>query len=189
MKIFVLLGESGSGKDSIAKELINQGLLTRAVTTTTRPPRPSEVDGVDYNFVTEKIFRNLIISDQFIEFNMFKDWYYGLTKNAITNSGNDNLLVILNPKGFKSLYKHANNSDLTVIPIYIHCSERKRLIRTIERDDNVEEIFRRFFADREDFKDIVNLIHQHNGYMVFNESSLEQTVSEIKSILCEEIAI
>lgn len=187
MRIFVLLGESGSGKDSVAKELIKQGLLSRLITTTTRQARSNETDGVDYNFISEEDFQVLIEKDQFVEYNIFKDWYYGLTKDAILNSNNQNLLVILNPSGFRRLSKYAKKYNYTVIPIYIFCDERKRLIRTLERNDDVDEVLRRTFTDREDFKDIVNLIQGSSGYMVRNESDLKVTLMEINEIIGDYI--
>ena len=54
-----LVGKSCSGKDTIARELVKLG-YERILTYTTRPQRPSELDGVDYHFITENEFKDMI---------------------------------------------------------------------------------------------------------------------------------
>ena len=64
-KIIILCGQSGSGKDTIATKLINNHFY-RVITNTTRPPRNGEVDGVDYNFITDLDFYALMGYNVFI---------------------------------------------------------------------------------------------------------------------------
>ncbi|MDU1583338.1 MAG: guanylate kinase, partial [Peptoniphilus harei] len=51
--IYLILGHSGSGKSTLRDELAKKG-LNKIITYTTRPPRPKEVDGLDYNFINIK---------------------------------------------------------------------------------------------------------------------------------------
>lgn len=185
-KIFVLVGESGSGKDTIAREVLTNN-LSRVVTTTTRQIRYNESEGIDYYFITEDEFKLKIENNEFIEFNKFKTWYYGLTKQSLLSNPHDNLLLILNPSGLHSLIDYAAHNNIKLIPIYIYCDERLRLIRTLQRNDNVDEVLRRVYADREDFEDILITLLKHNGYLVKNEESLEESIEIVKGIISDHI--
>jgi guanylate kinase len=66
--LFVLSGPSGVGKDTLLRELLKTDLkITKCVTYTTRPPRPGEVDGVDYKFVSLAEFEKLKRNNAFLE--------------------------------------------------------------------------------------------------------------------------
>jgi guanylate kinase len=66
--LFVLSGPSGVGKDTLLKELLKTDLkITKCVTYTTRSPRPGEVDGVDYKFVSLAEFEELKKNNAFLE--------------------------------------------------------------------------------------------------------------------------
>ena len=66
--LFVLSGPSGVGKDTLLKEFLKTDLkITKCVTYTTRPPRPGEVDGVDYKFVSLAEFEELKKDNAFLE--------------------------------------------------------------------------------------------------------------------------
>jgi guanylate kinase len=66
--LFVLSGPSGVGKDTLLKEFLKTDLkITKCVTYTTRPPRPGEVDGVDYKFVSLAEFEELKRNNAFLE--------------------------------------------------------------------------------------------------------------------------
>jgi guanylate kinase len=66
--LFVLSGPSGVGKDTLLRELLKTDLkISKCVTYTTRPPRPGEVDGVDYRFVSLAEFEKLKRNNAFLE--------------------------------------------------------------------------------------------------------------------------
>jgi guanylate kinase len=96
--LIVVSGPSGVGKDSVVTELQkrNQGLHF-VVTTTDRSPRPNEVEGVDYNFVTTQRFQEMIANDEFIEYNLVYQDYKGVPKKQIQNafaSGSDVIMRV-----------------------------------------------------------------------------------------------
>lgn len=75
---FVITGPSAVGKTTVAKALLATDLpLVKVVTTTTRPPRPGEVNGVSYHFVTEEQFEKFIAAGQMVEWAKYADHYYG----------------------------------------------------------------------------------------------------------------
>jgi guanylate kinase len=66
--LFVLAGPSGVGKGSVVRELVaNDPSLSLSVSVTTRPPRPREVDGVDYFFVDEDAFARMVEAGELLE--------------------------------------------------------------------------------------------------------------------------
>jgi len=66
--LFVLSGPSGVGKDTLLRELLKTDLkISKCVTYTTRPPRPGEVDGVDYKFISLAEFEELKRNNAFLE--------------------------------------------------------------------------------------------------------------------------
>lgn len=69
-RIVVLSGPSGSGKTTLVRELVVRApvKLIKSVSATTRPPRPGEVNGDDYWFLTDAEFRRRLESGEFIEF-------------------------------------------------------------------------------------------------------------------------
>ncbi|HEX5368281.1 MAG TPA: guanylate kinase [Dehalococcoidia bacterium] len=85
--LVVISGPSGAGKDSVADRLLESlPGLHRVVTMTTRPPRPGEVDGRDYHFVSEDEFRALLDADGFVEHATVYDRHYGVPRREIDES-------------------------------------------------------------------------------------------------------
>lgn len=77
-KLFVISGASGVGKSTVLKQVMAQRPdLTFSVSATTRPPRPGEVDGESYYFVTHDRFREMIAQGEFLEYDAHMDNYYG----------------------------------------------------------------------------------------------------------------
>lgn len=94
----VLSGPAGSGKTTLAERLIrNDPKIRRAVTATTRQPRPGEQDGVDYYFLSREEFQRRIANDEFLEYTVFNGNYYGTPHKELDESlarGGVVLLVI-----------------------------------------------------------------------------------------------
>lgn len=77
-KLFVISGASGVGKSTVLKEVMaRREDISFSVSATTRPPRPHEVDGVHYYFVTKERFEEMIAEDAFLEYDNHTDNYYG----------------------------------------------------------------------------------------------------------------
>ena len=68
-KLIVISGASGVGKGTVLKQMMAlQDNLRFSVSATTRPPRPGEVDGKDYYFVTRERFQQMIEAGAFLEY-------------------------------------------------------------------------------------------------------------------------
>jgi len=83
--LIILSGPSGAGKSTVVRELIRQGglPLRQSISATTRPPRPGEVDGVDYHFRTEEEFRRHIAAGDLLEWACVYGNYYGTLASAV----------------------------------------------------------------------------------------------------------
>lgn len=83
--VCVVSGPSGVGKDTVINEFDRlHNFFARVVTCTTRKPRPGEIDGVNYHFLSPDEFRKGIENNEFIEFvNVYTDTFYGTRKKDI----------------------------------------------------------------------------------------------------------
>ncbi len=81
--LFVVSGPSGCGKGTILAEVLKDPNLYYSVSATTRAPRPGEVDGVNYRFMTNEAFEKLIAEDGFLEYAGYCEHYYGSPKQPV----------------------------------------------------------------------------------------------------------
>ena len=116
-KMFVISGASGVGKGTVLKKLMQQRQdLTFSVSATTRPPRPDEIDGVHYYFVTHDTFRNMIEEDQFLEYDEHNKNYYGTPRGqALEKMENSLVLLDIEPKGAGQVRKTMPEATLIFI--------------------------------------------------------------------------
>lgn len=96
--LLVVSGPSGAGKGTVCKALLERRPdIALSVSATTRAPRTGEVDGVNYFFLTEEAFREMIDAGGFIEWAQFCGNYYGTPKQRVDqllDSGRDVILEI-----------------------------------------------------------------------------------------------
>ncbi|MFA5233048.1 MAG: guanylate kinase [Sulfurimonas sp.] len=93
--ILVLSGPSGAGKSSLLNEVINDiGECYFSISTTTRPIRNGEIDGVHYHFVSEAEFKKDIDEDFFLEYAFVHGNYYGTSIKPVKEALNAGKLVL-----------------------------------------------------------------------------------------------
>lgn len=153
-KIVALFGQSGAGKDTLLDAIMEMDCpfkVNKILTTTTRPPRDYEVDGIDYHFVSAEEFGEKILSGEMLEATSFNNWFYGITINDIKENMVN--IGVFNPKAIECLLE---DSQLDVLPVYVWASDETRLKRQLNRElqPDCMEICRRFIADKKDFDDI-----------------------------------
>lgn len=169
--MIVLVGESASGKSSIEKYLVDNYGYEKIVSYTTRPPRKGEFDGIDYRFINEENFLKLKEQGFFAETATYNNWHYGTAKNDCTNDK----VAVLTPHGLRQM-KKIDNIDVT--SFYIKVPRRDRLIKILQRDDNIEEAYRRSLSDVGQFdgvEDEVDYVIENSGY----KRSVDELASEI----------
>ena len=179
-KIIALFGPAGSGKDYILSHLFQtiygKTQLNKIVTSTTRPPRPYEADGIHYHFInTASEFMSGKKIKKWIEFSCFNNWWYGTSIDALTK---DKINVgVFSPNSIKRLLE---NDEIDCTPILIWCPDKIRLLRQLKREEspNCNEICRRFLADSKDFLNLP-----------FSYKVLENFTDEIQPIVTDLIHI
>lgn len=143
--LFILSGPSGAGKSTVGISLINflgRDKIRRVVTTTTRPPRAGEVDGVDYFFVSKEKFFSSIKDGVFLEYAKTNDEYYGSSMSDIMStleSGIDALLTI-DVKGVEQILKIRENIPFKIVTIFLFLENFDELRERIENRGSETEI-------------------------------------------------
>lgn len=151
-KVIAIMGQSGSGKDTLFQKLLESNpMLHPIVRYTTRPIRQGEVDGINYNFIDKECFADRLLNDELIEIACFRDWFYGTGYDAL-RSGILNIGVF-DPTAIEQLLLR---KDIELTIFYVKTSDKNRLIRCLNReeDPDVDEVVRRFLADKKDFQDL-----------------------------------
>lgn len=166
--IIAIVGASGSGKTSLAKYLQRKFDIPIIISTTTRPARADESEGVDYFFVrTTKGFDRT----RMLTYNRFGGYEYFAMREQVPTSGYCSYVVEEN--GMKAL-KQAAGSDYHVFVVCIACREQTRRERgvaaeRIERDGNRKQIN----------YDLVDVILGNNGSL----AEFEQGACKVIKIL------
>ncbi len=117
--IIVLAAPSGCGKSTIINGVMEPGDLNLgfAVSATTRKPRPAEVDGVNYYFMSEDAFRDAIAEDRFVEYEeVYPGRFYGTLRSEIdriTDAGH-NIILDLDVNGALGVKEIYGNRALTI---------------------------------------------------------------------------
>jgi guanylate kinase len=97
-KLFVISAPSGVGKTTLCRRLLDQiSGISFSVSYTTRDPRQEEFDGIDYHFITQDRFEEMISADAFLEWARVYDNFYGTSKSEVLSRlelGEDVLLDI-----------------------------------------------------------------------------------------------
>lgn len=94
--LFIVSGPAGSGKGTVVNELIaNHPSLTLSISATTRQPRPGEVDGVHYHFISKEEFEQRIKDGKMLEYATYSGNYYGTPQKEVEEAMNEGKDVIL----------------------------------------------------------------------------------------------
>lgn len=171
--VTILFGKSGAGKDTIERELCRNHGHKHIVTTTTRPMRPGEKDGVDYNYVTPEKFEKMRENGQFIESKDYMPasggiWSYGSTLSDEQINSDRRYILILTPAGIRDALRvlKERNADMNrIMTVYVKAGHEVRRQRLAHRGDNQKEVNRRMAADDRDFKGAEKLA----DYVLINE--------------------
>jgi guanylate kinase len=138
--LFVLSGLSGVGKDAVLAGLRQCGLpLEFIVTVTTRPPRPSERDGVHYHFVSGERFQELVDGGELLEWASVYGNRYGTPRREVREAlaaGRD-AIVKVDVQGAASIKKIVPRAVFIFLatPSLADLAERLRRRRTESRKD------------------------------------------------------
>ncbi len=177
----VLSSPSGVGKTTLTKKIQQKYKSFKiSVSLTTRLPRSNEVDGIDYHFVSQKKFEELIKRKKFYEHaKIFENYYGTLKENVDQLIINNDLIFDIDWQGTKQLSKFKN---LKLIKIYLITNNKEELKkRLIKRNQNTDvEIEKRFKSFDEDIK------HWNDyDYIIINKN-LDVCFKQIENIILKE---
>jgi len=152
--LLVIAGPAGSGKSTLCDRLVaERPEFSRVVTTTTRPPRPGEIDGVHYHFLPATEFRRRIAADDFLEWAQVHgdrdDRLYGTLAASVLEplAQGRSLVMSIDVQGVASLRHAAASNDRlrrALATVFIVVDRARLVTRMRERaKDHDEEIARR----------------------------------------------
>lgn len=129
-RLFIVSGPSGSGKDTILREVLgNHPEIAFSISFTSRPIRSGEIDGQKYNFISSAHFLELIENDMLLEYNNFCGNYYGSPKAPVMewlSQGRDVILEV-DVNGASQIRKHLPEA----VSIFIMPSSYSELSRRL----------------------------------------------------------
>ena len=142
-KMIILSSPSGAGKTTLVKKISKEKNYKISISHTTREPRPNEIDGVDYYFISQNKFQNLIKENAFLEYaNVFKN-LYGSTKEQVFKSLEkvQNVLFDIDWQGADQIKKQTLHYKL--VSFFILPPSREVLLqRLISRGESNDDIIK-----------------------------------------------
>ena len=118
-KVIIFSAPSGAGKSTVVNHLLAlHPEFEFSVSATSRPPRGTEQDGVEYYFISARKFRSLIKKDAFVEYEeVYKDRFYGTLKSEVERIWNNGHVIIfdVDVKGGVNLKKYFGDTALSIL--------------------------------------------------------------------------
>ena len=181
--LIVISGPSGVGKDSVLEEMKSRGLPFHfVITATTRDPRPEEVDGGDYFFLSEDDFAKMIDEGELLEYAVVYQDYKGIPKSQVRtalNSGK-NVIMRIDVQGAETVRKLAK--DALLIFLLPH-SEEELINRLKKRNTETKDSLKlRIATTRQEF----NKIDMFDYIVINKDDHLSDTVDVIEAIIKAE---
>jgi guanylate kinase len=180
--LVVISGFSGSGKGTLMKKLIEEygADYALSVSATTRDPRPGEVDGKDYFFVTKDRFEEMIQNDALVEYAQYVENYYGTPKQYVLDQldAGKNVILEIEIQGAQKIRQQFPQTRL----LFVSAPDAETLKnRLIGRGTESEEVI---------FKRLSRAVEESRGmeeydYLVINDD-LEACTKKLHSIIMNE---
>lgn len=175
--LFIVSGPSGCGKGTVLAEIIKQDNVYYSVSATTRAPRPGEVNGVNYNFLSKDEFEKLIENDGVLEYANYCGNYYGTPKKPVEDmlaEGKNVILEIEVQGALKVMDKCPEAVSVFILPPSL--KELRR--RLHKRGTETEEVIEKRIGEA------VGEIRKAANYdYVMINGELETAVSDLLSII------
>ena len=177
----VLSAPSGAGKTTIARALVRDSEdVVFSVSATTRPARDGEADGVDYDFLSETVFRAMIEADEFVEWAEVHGHLYGTSRRALQAALDEDRFLILDVDVQGAMQMRERVPDVVlvfVLPPSADALVERLAERGTEGEDTVAQRIENARAELEQASRF--------DYIVINEN-LDQAIGEVRSIVSAE---
>ena len=185
-KIYYIMGQSASGKDTIYRRLMEDKTFAfhTLVPYTTRPMRSTEVNCRDYFFTDEAGLSRLQEAGRVIELRSYQTvygiWNYFTVDDGQVDLANDSYLLVGTLESYRKVQAYYGLEQ--VIPIYVEVEDGLRLSRAVEREraqkePKYAELCRRFLADEADFSE--EKLSSAGIVKRFQNDDLERCLQEI----------
>lgn len=179
--LIVISGPSGAGKGTLCKALFEKNNnLCFSVSMTTRSPRHGEEDGVNYFFVSKEKFENMIANNEFMEYALVYDNYYGTPMKYVEDlllKGRDVLLEIDIQGALKVKEVYKEGVFIFILPPSMEELKNRIKKRGSETEESLVKRFKAAFKE-------INFVSKYN-YVVVNDT-VECAVQKLESILIAE---
>lgn len=180
-QLYIVSAPSGAGKTSLLNELCKQlKHLIISVSHTTRAPRPSEVDGEHYHFVSLETFKEEIEQNLFLEYAQVFDNYYGTSKTAVDTllTARKDVILEIDWQGARQVRERADS----VISIFILPPSQASLEERLRnRQQDSEEIIQRRMRDARN--EIAH--YSEYDYVIINDN-FEDALADLVAIFRSE---
>ena len=180
--LIVISGPAGSGKGTVNARLLTSEEFAFSVSATTRAPRPGEVDGKNYYFISREDFEKRIAAGEMLEYTCYCENYYGTPLREameVLESGK-NLILEIEVEGalnVKRLYPDA--VLIMLLPPNFAVQEARLRGRGTETEDKIQK---RLARTREEMPELV-----HYDYVVYNrDGGVEACADDIRAIVRAE---
>ena len=178
--LIVISGPSGAGKTSVIDALLQSDpALTHSVSATTRPPRPNEINGVNYHFLSLAEFETLLEKDGFVEWTRYGEYCYGTLKSEIESpltEGKD-LVLEIDVNGARALRSwNSKIISIFLLPPSFAMLERRLRRRQTESD---QELQQRLAIARSE----IAWIKDYDYCVINPDDKINQAVQQIRHII------
>ncbi|AFE52349.1 guanylate kinase [Rickettsia prowazekii str. GvV257] len=181
--IIILSSPSGTGKSSLAKELLKiDNNLRLSISVTTRKPRLGEVDGINYYFKSDREFKTLVKQNKFLEYAKIYNDYYGTPKEYVKMllKQDFDVLFDIDWQGVRSIKKNTNTViTIFILPPSIEILEQRLRNRATDNEETIK--LRMQSAQNE-----ISHANEYD-YVVINDD-FSQTLKKIHEIIVAERA-
>jgi len=181
--LFIVSAPSGAGKSTLIKKVMEKkSNLNFSVSFTTREPRTGEKNGIDYFFVSETIFLNMIKENKFLEYaKVFDKFYYGTSNQQVEEaiSKGQDIIMDIDVQGATQIMKNCNFPFVSIFILPPSMKELQSRLVSRNRDNN-KEIQKRLQVARNEIEYLNRF-----DYLVINDE-LEQSSVEFSAIINAE---
>ena len=178
----VVSGPAGSGKGTVNAHLLATGEYVYSVSATTRAPRPGEVDGVNYHFITREEFEDRLEHDGMLEHTEYVGNYYGTPRKEAEEvlASGKNLILEIEVDGAMQIKKKFPEAVLIMLLPPTYAEQEKRLRgRGTETEEKIQK---RLNQTRREMTQL-----KHYDYVVYNmDGGVSKAVEQIRTILAAE---